>query len=49
MDSSGWVRRIRSHYDYAGSGIKNLKGADVLAFQELWNLNHPGDTIDGGR
>jgi hypothetical protein len=33
------------HYDYAGSGIKNLKGADVLAFQEIWNLNHPGDTI----
>ena len=34
------------HYDYAGSGAKNLKGEDVLAFQMLWNLNNPGDKID---
>ena len=23
-----------------------LRGADVLAFQRLWNRNHPGDAID---
>jgi hypothetical protein len=33
------------HFDYAGAGIKNLKGKDVLAFQKLWNLNNPGDQI----
>ena len=33
------------HFDYAGAGIKNLKGKDVLAFQMLWNLNNPGDQI----
>lgn len=33
------------HYDYVGGGTKNLKGMDVLAFQQLWNLNNPGDKI----
>jgi peptidoglycan hydrolase-like protein with peptidoglycan-binding domain len=37
------------HFDYVGSGIKNLTGTDVRAFQRLWNLNHPNDkiTVDG--
>jgi uncharacterized membrane protein YgcG len=33
------------HFDYAGSGIKDLKGKGVLAFQMLWNANHPEDQI----
>lgn len=33
------------HFDYTGAGIVNLSGKDVLAFQKLWNLNHPGNTI----
>jgi MYXO-CTERM domain-containing protein len=33
------------HFDYTGSGSANLKGKDVLAFQKLWNINHPEDTI----
>jgi hypothetical protein len=34
------------HFTYTGSGSVNLKGKDVLAFQKLWNLNHPADQID---
>jgi MYXO-CTERM domain-containing protein len=34
------------HFDYVGPGAVNYKGTDVLAFQTLWNLNHPGDLID---
>ncbi len=34
------------HFTYVGSGSTNLKGKDVLAFQKLWNLNHPNDKID---
>jgi MYXO-CTERM domain-containing protein len=33
------------HFDYIGSGTKDLSGKDVLAFQMLWNLNHPTDLI----
>jgi hypothetical protein len=33
------------HFDYAGPGIEDLKGYDVLAFQMLWNQNHPNDPI----
>lgn len=33
------------HFTYTGSGSVNLKGKDVLAFQKLWNLNHPADQI----
>lgn len=33
------------HYTYVGGGTVNLKGKDVLAFQRLWNLNHPEDKI----
>lgn len=34
------------HFDYAGSDAVDHKGLDVLAFQTLWNENHPDDTID---
>src|SRR5262249_5977964 len=33
------------HFDYAGPGAVDLRGKDVLAFQRLWNRNHPTDTI----
>jgi hypothetical protein len=33
------------HYTYVGSGLKDLTGKGVLAFQKLWNLNHPADKI----
>ena len=34
------------HFDYVGPGAIDYKGTDVLAFQQLWNLNNPGDIID---
>ena len=33
------------HFDYRGPGVVDLKGQDVLAFQMLWNINNPSDTI----
>lgn len=33
------------HFDFAGAGVVDLTGADVLAFQQLWNANNPGDPI----
>ncbi len=35
----------RFHFDYVGEGSVNLRGQDVLAFQRLWNRNHPEDKI----
>lgn len=34
------------HFDYAGPDAVDYRGADVLAFQKLWNQNHPEDIID---
>lgn len=34
------------HFTYTGPGALDLRGYDVLAFQQLWNLNHPEDRID---
>ena len=31
------------HFDHLSSS--DIRGADVLAFQKLWNKNHPGDKI----
>lgn len=33
------------HFDYIGPGAVNYKGTDVLAFQMLWNKNHPDDLL----
>ena len=33
------------HFDYVGSGAQDHRGLDVLAFQRLWNRNHPEDEI----
>jgi hypothetical protein len=34
------------HFDYQGPGAVSHKGLDILAFQQLWNKNNPGDLID---
>jgi len=36
----------KPHFDYAGTGKKQLKGMDVKAFQILWNRNNAEDIID---
>jgi len=33
------------HFDYVGAGAMDLRGQSVLAFQRLWNRNHPEDPI----
>ncbi len=33
------------HFDYTGAGAIDHRGLDVLAFQMLWNANHPEDLI----
>jgi hypothetical protein len=33
------------HFDYTGGGTTDLRAESVLAFQKLWNLNHPNDPI----
>ncbi len=33
------------HFDYVGAGRAELEGLSVLAFQRLWNRNHPEDRI----
>lgn len=33
------------HFDYVGPGAIDYRGLDVLAFQQLWNINHPEDLI----
>ena len=37
--------RDRVHFDYKGSGASPNRSVDVLAFQRLWNRNHPDDRI----
>lgn len=33
------------HFDYVGAGTRDLRQLSVLAFQRLWNRNHPNDRI----
>lgn len=33
------------HFDFKGEGAVELRGVSVLAFQRLWNRNHPEDPI----
>jgi hypothetical protein len=35
----------RVHFDYKGAGAASGAGTDVLAFQKLWNRNHPTDKL----
>lgn len=56
-DSAGWRDELQSHawawigasdpvhYDYSGGGTVNIQGTSVRAFQRIWNLNRPDDTI----
>jgi hypothetical protein len=36
----------RVHFDYKGSAATPGSSTDVLAFQKLWNRNHPTDKIN---
>lgn len=33
------------HFDFRGSGCKDLQKLSVLAFQKLWNLNHKNEQL----
>lgn len=47
LGDQGWDHSVPGdpvHFDHLGS--PDLRGADVLAFQRLWNRNHPGDPLD---
>ena len=57
QDNAGWRTAFQNHswhwigasdpvhYDFQGAGVVNIQGDSVLAFQRLWNLNHPDDSI----
>jgi N-acetylmuramoyl-L-alanine amidase len=34
-----------SHFDYEGNGTIDIRSKSILAFQQLWNNNHPNDKI----
>lgn len=56
-DSTGWRSSMTAagfrwlgasdpvHYDYVGTDAIDLGGLSVMAFQRLWNRNHPEDPI----
>jgi len=47
LGANGWSHTVPGdevHFDHLGS--PDLRGSDVLAFQRLWNRNHPEDPID---
>lgn len=33
------------HFDYVGGGTKDIRSVAILAFQKLWNKNHPNERI----
>jgi MYXO-CTERM domain-containing protein len=46
MSAHGWAHDVPGdpvHFDHLASD--DIRGEDVLAFQTLWNRNHPGDRI----
>ncbi|HSS01585.1 MAG TPA: M15 family metallopeptidase [Kofleriaceae bacterium] len=46
MASHGWSHDVPGdpvHFDHLSSA--DIRGRDTLAFQRLWNRNHPGDKI----
>lgn len=48
LEASGWRWHGAGdlpHFDYVGGGAMDLEGLSVLAFQRLWNRNHPEDPI----
>ncbi|MBX3204463.1 MAG: M15 family metallopeptidase [Labilithrix sp.] len=56
-DNAAWREAMRAHdlvwlgasdpvhFDYEGEGQVDIAGLSVLAFQRLWNRNHPEDRI----
>lgn len=47
MSARGWAHDVPGdavHFDHLSS--PDIRGRDILAFQKLWNRNHPGDAID---
>lgn len=34
------------HVDYQGAGARDLRKTTILAFQKLWNKNHPDNKLD---
>lgn len=47
LGAAGWAHDVPGddvHFDHTAS--PDLRGTDVLAFQRLWNRNHPSMTID---
>lgn len=47
LEANGWAQTVPGdevHFDHLAS--PDLRGSDVLAFQRLWNRNHPGVPID---
>ena len=58
QDNSAWREAMASHdfvwlgasdpvhFDYKGEGLADIGGLSVLAFQRLWNRNHPDDRIE---
>jgi MYXO-CTERM domain-containing protein len=46
LGAHGWAHSVPGdpvHFDHTAS--PDIRGADVLAFQRLWNRNNPGDII----
>lgn len=46
MSARGWAHDVPGddvHFDHLSS--PDIRGRDILAFQKLWNRNHPGDSI----
>ncbi|MEO8698971.1 MAG: NBR1-Ig-like domain-containing protein [Kofleriaceae bacterium] len=46
MGSHGWAHDVPGddvHFDHLAS--PDIRGRDILAFQRLWNRNHPADAI----
>jgi hypothetical protein len=47
LQGSGWqpLAGDPPHIDYKGAGARDLRQATILAFQQLWNRNHPNEKI----
>ncbi len=52
LERHGWRRLMPQdpvHFDYLGTGTRDIRATAVRAFQQLWNLNNPNRllTVDG--
>lgn len=47
LQGSGWhpLAGDPPHLDYRGQGAKDLRRETILAFQQLWNKNHPNEKV----